>query len=262
MEREYKMIVVDDETAARQYALKQIEWERLSITALFEAENGIDALEIIESLKPDIMILDIRMPGMDGVALLEELCRRKYDISVIGLSGYSDFDAARKMLSSGKVVEYLLKPVSADALFEAVTRCLEKIGEREQLHLLHNAAGASAPMRINGRKGAVVRLAREYIDSHYGEKLTLEQIAARVYINPSYLSRIFTEVEGIGLNKYLQKIRIEKAKELLQNPAYKVYEVADLVGYPNFQHFLKIFKKLENTTPSKYRENTMWLIEE
>ncbi|WP_330420045.1 response regulator transcription factor [[Clostridium] symbiosum] len=265
-----------------------MEWERLSITALFEAENGIDALEIIESLKPDIMILDIRMPGMDGVALLEELCRRKYDISVIGLSGYSDFDAARKMLSSGKVVEYLLKPVSADALFEAVTRCLEKIGEREQLHLLHNAAGASAPMRINlgtqedgeenedrdgsapaplppevnGRKGAVVRLAREYIDSHYGEKLTLEQIAARVYINPSYLSRIFTEVEGIGLNKYLQKIRIEKAKELLQNPAYKVYEVADLVGYPNFQHFLKIFKKLENTTPSKYRENTMWLIEE
>ena len=288
MEREYKMIVVDDETAARQYALKQIEWERLSITALFEAENGIDALEIIESLKPDIMILDIRMPGMDGVALLEELCRRKYDISVIGLSGSRDFDAARKMLSSGKVVEYLLKPVSADALFEAVTRCLEKIGEREQLHLLHNAAGASAPMRINlgtqedgeenedrdgsapaplppevnGRKGAVVRLAREYIDSHYGEKLTLEQIAARVYINPSYLSRIFTEVEGIGLNKYLQKIRIEKAKELLQNPAYKVYEVADLVGYPNFQHFLKIFKKLENTTPSKYRENTMWLIEE
>ena len=104
MEREYKMIVVDDETAARQYALKQIEWERLSITAIFEAENGIDALEIIESLKPDIMILDIRMPGMDGVALLEELCRRKYDISVIGLSGYSDFDAARKMLSSGKVV--------------------------------------------------------------------------------------------------------------------------------------------------------------
>ena len=69
-------------------------------------------------------------------------------------------------------------------------------------------------------------------------------------------------MEGIGLNIYLQKIRIEKAKELLQNPAYKVYEVADLVGYPNFQHFLKIFKKLENTTPSKYRENTMWLIEE
>ena len=124
------------------------------------------------------------------------------------------------------------------------------------------SAPAPLPPEVNGRKGAVVRLAREYIDSHYGEKLTLEQIAARVYINPSYLSRIFTEVEGIGLNKYLQKIRIEKAKELLQNPAYKVYEVADLVGYPNFQHFLKIFKKLENTTPSKYRENTMWLIEE
>lgn len=67
-------------------------------------------------------------------------------------------------------------------------------------------------------------------------------------------------MEGTGFNKYLQKLRIDKAKELLRDPGYKVYEVADLVGYPNFQHFLKLFKKLENTTPSKYRENAMWLI--
>lgn len=283
MQREYTMIVVDDEPAARKYALQQIEWERLGSTALYEAENGLEALRIMETDKPDIMILDIRMPGMDGVMLLEEICRRKYDIAVIGLSGYSDFEAARRMLSSGRVVEYLLKPASADALFEAVTRCLEKIGEREQMELLRNGlqnrpippsfppdeeesgceypeSSEELPPEVSGRKSAIVRLAKEYIQLHYGERLSLEQVAAQVYINPSYLSRIFTEVEGTGFNKYLQKLRIDKAKELLRDPGYKVYEVADLVGYPNFQHFLKIFKKLENTTPSKYRENAMWLI--
>lgn len=282
MQREYAMIVVDDEPAARKYALQQIEWERLGITALYEAENGLDALEIVEAFKPDIMILDIRMPGMDGVSLLEEICRRKYEISVIGLSGYSDFEAARRMLSSGRVVEYLLKPASADALFEAVTRCLEKIGEREQMELFRNGLQSLAspslclpdedeagsdetgfsgelPPEVSGRKSAIVRLAKDYIQLHFGERLSLEQVAAQVYINPSYLSRIFTEVEGTGFNKYLQKLRIDKAKELLRDPGYKVYEVADLVGYPNFQHFLKVFKRLENTTPSKYRENAMWL---
>lgn len=299
-DRTYTMIVVDDEPAARKYALQQIEWDRLGITRLYEAENGLDALRIMEEQQPDIMILDIRMPGMDGVALLEELCRRKYEISVIGLSGYSDFEAARRMLSSGKVVEYLLKPASGDALFEAVTRCLEQIENREQLERLRRkkSSGGSEligsseltggsesvssfepdsgsrsekdmdfesptlpdlPPEISGHKSAIVRLAKEYIQKHYGEKLSLDEVAAQVYINPSYLSRIFTEVEGTGFNKYLQRVRIDKAKELLKDPRYKVYEVADQVGYPNFHHFLKLFKKLEQTTPSKYRENELWL---
>lgn len=293
--REYTMIVVDDEPAARTYAMQQIEWERLGITRLYEAENGLEALTIMQEQRPDIMILDIRMPGMDGVTLLDEICRRKYEISVIGLSGYSDFDAARRMLSSGKVVEYLLKPASGDALFEAVTRCLEQIENREQLERLRrnepaggtvpggnkpaseggtvpggsaepteNAAADFLPLpelppEISSHKSAIVRLAKEYIQAHYGEKLSLDEVAAKVYINPSYLSRIFTEVEGTGFNKYLQRVRIDQAKELLKNPRYKVYEVADLVGYPNFHHFLKLFKKLEQTTPSKYREDELWL---
>lgn len=277
MKKEYGMLIADDEPAARTYALQQIEWERLAITSLYEADNGRDALEIIQDKRPDLMILDIRMPEMDGVALLEELCRRKIEISVIGLSGYSDFDAARKMLSSGKVVEYLLKPVSADALFEAVTKCLEKLQQMECLRLGQEHISAlfsedesemesfaldeeELPPKISGRKSAVVSMAKEYIKANYSRKLSLEEIAAQVYINPSYLSRLFAE-DGLGVQKYIQKVRIERAKELLQDPRYKVYEVGDLVGYTNFQHFLKTFRKWENLTPSQYRDQEQWLID-
>lgn len=267
MRKKYGLLIVDDEPAARKYALSRIQWERLGITRLFEAENGIEALKILETEHPEIMILDLRMPGMDGLTLLDHICKQKYTVSVIGLSGYSDFEAARKMLSSGKVIEYLLKPASVDELFEAVTRAVEKIEEGEEVKRLRTEAPAPIPVQppaghaVSGRQAAIIQSVKDYLALHYSEKISLEQAAAYVYMNPSYLSRLFTEAEGIGLNKYLQKIRIEKAKELLRDPRIRVYEVADLVGYPNFQHFLKIFKQITGITPSKYRESAGWLLD-
>lgn len=299
MKRKYSMLIADDEPAARAYAMSQIEWERLEITSLYEADNGRTALELILEKHPDIMILDIRMPQMDGIELLEEICRRKIEISVIGLSGYSDFEAARKMLSSGRVVEYLLKPASADALFEAVTKCQERMEKLKRLqdgghfdsqpgnaaftdtamreteeraeetsedpfettesgNLEEPTDSGEFPSRTNSRRSAIVSMAKQYIEANYSGKLSLEEIAAQVYVNPSYLSRLFAE-EGLGVQKYIQQIRIERAKELLQDPRYKVYEVGDMVGYPNFHHFLKIFRKYENLTPSQYREQASWL---
>ncbi len=267
MKHTYSMLVVDDESTARSYVLRQIEWERLDITTLYEAQNGLEAWQIIQEKHPDLMILDIQMPGMDGVELLEQICQSKTEISVVGLSGYSDFEAARKMLSSGRVVEYLLKPASADALFEAVTRCLTRIEERQLLRRGQPAAqgqespGAPAeePALGGGRKRAIVQQAKEYIQAHYMEKLSLDTVASLVYLNPSYLSRIFTESEGMSFVDYIQWVRVQRAKELLTDPRYKVYEVADQVGYPNFKHFLKVFKKLEQKTPSQYRETAGWL---
>ena len=265
----YTMLVVDDEEISRRYVLDQIEWHRLEISTLYEAGNGQEALELIHAKKPDLMILDIRMPGMDGTQLLEEICREKIEISVVCLSGYSDFEAARKMLSSGRVVEYLLKPASADALFEAVTRCLTRIKERELLRgqtirqvppeSEKPSAEPNCPTLGGGRKKAVVQEAKDYIAAHYMEKLSLDMVASHVYLNPSYFSRIFTEVEGISFIDYLQQVRVQQAKRLLVDPRYKVYEVADLVGYPNFKHFLKVFKKFEQKTPSQYRETAGWL---
>lgn len=266
---DYTMLVVDDEEISRRYVLNQIEWQRLEISALYEAQNGQEALELIHKKKPSLMILDIRMPGMDGTELLEQICREKIEISVVCLSGYSDFEAARKMLSSGRVVEYLLKPASADALFEAVTRCLTRIEEREMLHSVSrqevilepsgSGSKADVPAMGGGRKRVVVQAAKDYIAEHYMEKLSLDTVARHIYLNPSYFSRIFTEVEGIGFVDYVQWVRVQRAKDLLGDPRYKVYEVADLVGYPNFKHFLKVFKKFEKKTPSQYRDTAGWL---
>lgn len=278
MERQYGLLMVDDEPAARKYALSRLQWERLGITRRFEAGSGLKALEIMEREHPEIVILDIRMPEMDGISLLKEICRRQYNTRIIGLSGYSDFDAARAMLSSQKVVEYLLKPVSVDELFEAVTRALEAFGGADPDSLRQNdgeigariayerkmdseeeaASKEKGDSQISARQAAIIREVKDFLEQNYKEKISLEQAAAHVYMNPSYLSRLFAKAEGCGVSQYLQKIRVEQAKLLLKDPHLRVYEVGDQVGYPNFQHFLKVFKQYAGVTPSRYRETVGW----
>ncbi len=131
MDSAYSLLVVDDEPAARYHILNVLDWGKLGISGLFEAENGYEAERVIGEHGPDIIILDIRMPGMSGLELLDRIKAMATDVQVIVSSGYSDFEAARKMLSVGKVVDYLLKPISEDILIEAVIKCIDNI-EKER----------------------------------------------------------------------------------------------------------------------------------
>ena len=155
MKREYSLLVVDDESIAREHVMQDIAWDKLSITTLYEAADGFDALVQMEEHRPDLVILDIKMPGMTGVELLEEIHRRKYGAQIIALSGYSDFDAARRMLASGQVVEYLLKPASEDVMFEAVYKCIARLEEQERIVDLQSHLSKAA---ASVRRSAVSRV--------------------------------------------------------------------------------------------------------
>ena len=130
MKQAYSLLVVDDEAISREHVLRDIRWEKLDVKELYEASGGLAALDLIRRHHPDIMILDLRMPEVDGLKVLETMREEKLEVQVIALSGYSDFEAARAMLASGLVVEYLLKPASEDRMFEAVYKCVERIEEK------------------------------------------------------------------------------------------------------------------------------------
>jgi two-component system response regulator YesN len=273
MSYEYSLLVVDDEEAARRYIAEDIDWSRISVGPVCSAENGFDALNKIREKKPDIMIMDLKMPGMNGDELLEELCREKIHLEVITLSGYSDFQAAQKMISSGMVVEYLLKPVSEDQLFEAVYKCVSHID------MLHGILSKEDPdddgqiLELCGQRAdeknmepmkegsAVVRNAvrevKDYIRDHYAERITLEKMSSLVFMNASYLSKVFSDLEGKGFSVYLAEVRMERAKEKLMDYRKKIYEVSDEVGYQNVKSFMRVFKKITGKTPSEYRDENM-----
>lgn len=107
-------------------------------------------------------------------------------------------------------------------------------------------------MRKSG-KNAVIERAKSFIQTQYAGNITLETIAAEVFLSPVYLSFLFKQVEAMNITDYIANIRIENAKRLLKTTSSKTYEIANLVGYQDDKYFSRIFKKKVGITPSEYR---------
>jgi len=121
----YKIFLADDEIWVIMGLKKLIEKIGAPFQVVGEASNGVMALEEIEKKKPDVLITDIRMPGMDGLELMKEIRKKKLDTKVVLVSGYAEFDYAQKAIRMG-AVDYLLKPVEAET-FAKVLENLEKM---------------------------------------------------------------------------------------------------------------------------------------
>ncbi|MBV6713893.1 response regulator transcription factor [Paenibacillus chitinolyticus] len=105
----YKVIIVDDEKLLRQGFIHMVDWSQYGFEIIGEASDGLEALELVNKYSPDIVVTDIRMPGMDGIELTRRLRNERPDIQIIVLSSYNDFDYVKETLQLG-ASDYILKP--------------------------------------------------------------------------------------------------------------------------------------------------------
>lgn len=241
----YKVFLADDELWVTIGVKKLIEKTGLPFQVIGEAMNGIMALEAIIEKKPDVLITDIRMPGYDGLELAEQLKARQQDIKVILLSGYADFEYARKALRLG-TFEYLLKPVKYEQLEETLQKLLDELESEGKV------PEGSGLEEVNI---SVIREIVQEIQGNYTENITLTQLAERYNISVSHLSSLIKEELGVSYVDYITTKRIQKAKELLTASRLSVNEVGEEVGYKDYYYFNKVFKKITGITPSKYRKS-------
>ena len=96
-------------------------------------------------------------------------------------------------------------------------------------------------------------LAKQFIHQNYAQPLSLNIIADQVHLSARYLSSLFMEEEGIGINRYIKKVRSQKASELLLGTNMKVNEICERVGYANLSYFCKCFQEDFGMTPDKFR---------
>lgn len=130
-----KLLIADDEVQIREGLAEGLNWKDAGIDRVFCAENGVRALEICRSEHPEVILTDIRMPGIDGIELTRQVCELYSPVRVIVLSGYSEFSYAQASLKLG-VADYLLKPVNIDELLGKVRQCCAAIeSERSEKHL-------------------------------------------------------------------------------------------------------------------------------
>lgn len=168
----YRVMLVDDEPWVL-YGLKMmLSWEEYGFEIVAEAVNGLDALEILRKEKLDVVFSDIRMPGMDGLKLTEEVAEQNLDTKIVLISGYSEFEYARKAIKYG-VFEYLLKKIKVEELKEVLIRLKQELdasrGKKKQderlEHLMESLSAEekisaeSFLERTNVRGGGTITLA-------------------------------------------------------------------------------------------------------
>ncbi len=398
----WKVLIADDEPKIRRGLRATVERVRPDMQVVGEAEDGETALAMVEKEKPDILMIDVRMPFLNGLDLIQKINDVWRDCVIIVVSGHDEFEYAQRALTL-KVFEYVLKPVPQDVLASVLSRAEEELSQvrrrnhylswardqlernmpilREQflrdwvnghlcraeiqeqasflgvstagyrmlalIHVMERLRGADLPQEkdrrielfavrrvveealkdfppvavflddqddvvaltghaaaetwtqaietiearavrsltpalviahaplaedglesvaeiYEGLSGEVARRsghhsfvlqAQNYIDSKYGNpELTLEEVAGAVQVSPGYLSRLLKRETGFSFVDYLTRVRITKAVHLMADPAVKVYEVAEAVGYQSQHYFSRAFKRVFGRSPVEYRK--------
>lgn len=140
-----RLMIVDDEFFVRRGIIESIEWSKYEIEICGEASNGIEALSLLEHIRPDCILTDIKMGEMNGLEFIEHAQMIDKNIVFVILSGYDDFEDARKAISLG-VSEYLLKPIGADELISTMLQIKQKIRKANELGARRNTSLQSSVM--------------------------------------------------------------------------------------------------------------------
>ena len=141
----------------------------------------------------------------------------------------------------------------------SLLKLIEKSESAEELNSLLEDVAVRIAEKVNNFNNKSIKLilrkAMDYIQEHYSEQVTLNEVAENIYVSTFYISRMFKKELGKSFVDYLNDVRIEKSKELLKDIKYKTYEVAEIVGISDPHYFSKLFKKYSGMTPSEYRES-------
>ena len=124
----YRIVVADDEEELRRAIIRKIPWEEIGFQVAGEAENGAEALRLVEELEPDLVLTDIRMPFISGIELARQIREVRPATRIAFLSGYDDFTYAQKAIQYN-IISYMLKPISMVELTEELRRIKAKLDQ-------------------------------------------------------------------------------------------------------------------------------------
>lgn len=244
-----RTLVAEDEEIARRVLRLLCERSRCPVEVACEARTGRQMLEARAQTHPDIILMDVVIPGMDGLETARLVRARYPGTKVTIVSAHDTFNYAQQTLRAG-AVDYLLKPVRPEQLEAFLTRlCAELDEERAVLfRALLPQESANPPPHAH-----LLRRAREFIAAHYAHSLSLEELARQVALSPSYFSRILKQEMGCTFTEYLTRVRMAGARRLLRTTTLSLAEISSAIGYQNPKYFSAVFKAREGMTTSAYR---------
>lgn len=249
----YRLLIVDDEPLVRRGISTLVDLHALNIGEVYEAANGEEALELFERYGPDLVLADINMPRMNGLAFAEAARAIKPDVRIAIITGYDYFDYAVKALKIG-VEDYILKPLSRSDVSEVLIKLIGRLeADRSRQELTRVVSGIlekSGAAEDTQYKSAIQTI----VDSELANSdFSLIVLAGQMGLSPGYLSTLFKKQFGQTFQDYVLLRRLEQAKLLLLTTNMKNYEVAQAVGFDDVNYFGTRFRKAFGLSPRQYQ---------
>ncbi len=248
------ILIVDDEILAIEAICARAPFEKYGITEILTANSMQQAQKLLQENKVDIVLCDIEMPRGSGLELMEWMNVHSPETVKIILSCHNEFEFAQQAVELA-CQQYILKPATPEiidrALEKAVGQAVRQDSERKLRQL--GEAYAQKLTDIGEDDRDIAEEVRNYIMDHAQEELVVEQLARMVHVSQNHLARCFKKKYGKTVLEFISDYRLGLAGKLLKDTNLTVTMISAKVGYPNYIHFTKQFKKYSGYTPSQYR---------
>lgn len=233
-----KVLLVDDEPGLL-YAFARLLRDDYDVK---RAIHGKQALDIVRGSRIDCIVLDLVMPEMDGIEFLKTIRDEGRLVPVVILTGRSCLRSAEECANLN-VRGYLNKPCSIEDLKDKI----EKVISRDwQDYPGCNIVASALPPGL--------KKALNYVDAHYHYSIGIKTVSKESGVSAGHLGRLFRTNLGVTFTAYVNRLRIDRAKELLEKGDFKLFDIMCQVGYKTEQHFFRQFKEYTGTTPRGFKE--------
>jgi signal transduction histidine kinase/DNA-binding response OmpR family regulator/ABC-type sugar transport system substrate-binding protein len=230
------ILLVDDDQQILDLHTRMIQ-AQLPDCRVIHAHNGRDAVEILSSLHPDLILLDLMMPELDGFGVLKAL----------------QADGAKRKIPVVVMTNKVLTEQDMEHLNQGVATVLEKGIFTSEETLTRITAALNQNIRASNSSQQIVRRAMAYIHTHYAEPLNRDVLAEHLSVSQNYLTNCFQKEIGVSPLAYANRYRIHRARSLLNETNQTVTEIAIAVGFADLAHFSRVFRKETGTSPIAYR---------
>lgn len=253
----YRILIADDEPIERAVVSKMLLKNYENQLELVTAVNGREAIQFYKEQECKIALLDIEMPGVNGLEAAEKIREHSEDAIIIFLTAFDEFSYAKKAISV-QAMEYLLKPTSEEELVATIDAAIWQLQNKvratfEKISNKESVVNHSENAKLN----VVADVISEYIKAHYHEDISLQDVAGHMNYSDAYFCRIFKQCFDKNFLTYLTEFRTERAKELLRDISINIKDISCKVGYRDSNYFTKVFKRLEGVTPTEYRNSKL-----
>jgi len=200
-----------------------------------QAYSAAEGIALAQKVQPNIVFLDISMPGMDGIEAISHLRLVRNDMHIVILTAHDGFEYIQRAMRAG-ANDYLLKPTRPKDIQEAVDRW----------------SGGAGKLPDD-----IITAAKRYIEMHLDSSISLADVAESMFLSPAYFSRLFCSRTNMTFRAWMAERRVVRAQHLLEDTDLSVSEIAARVGYEEANSFTRLFRNATGMSPTQYRKERL-----